>query len=221
MSQKNVWWSGFPVFGLLVMAMALTASTGCAGLASNLMHAIYGHEEPPEFEGLKKQRIAILCENENGILKDESTTSIELTVRKAIANKMKKVSFVEPIEMSRWLEDASSAENIAKHVGKGVNADLVIFISMKNLKLRDGKTMYRGNSDIDVDVFDIAQDKYVFTKAFPDFTYPQTAAIATTEMDEPRFKRLYLLMAGERISRIFTPSQMGADLAIDARILQF
>ena len=108
-----------------------------------------------------------------------------------------------------------------KHVGKGVNADIVISVDIKNMKLRDGKTMYRGVSDVDVDVYDVEQEKYVFTKQYPAFTYPQTAAIGTTEMDEAKFKRMYLIMVTEKLTRLFIPSPMGADVAIDSRILEF
>lgn len=212
---------GFTKIATVVLAIGLLSNAGCAGLAANIMHAIYGHDQPPEFEGLKKQRIAILCENEKGILKDETTTSIELAMRKVIGSKLKKVTLVEPSEMNRWLEDPNASENMAKHVGKGVNADIVIYASVKNVKLYEGKTMYRGSSDVNVDVYDIAQDKYVFTKSLPAYTFPQTAAISTTEMDEARFKRMYIMMVSERMSRIFVPSEMGADLATDAKILEF
>ncbi len=196
-------------------------NVGCAAVASNLLHAIYGHDQPPEYAGLKKQRIAILAANEQGIMRDSVTHGIAGTVRMAMAGKLKKASFVTDEEMNRWLIDVTDRYDAVRNVGKGVNADVVIMVKISNMKLMDGKTMYRGVSDVDVELYDVEQDKTMFTKSLPAYTYPQAAAISTTEMDIEKFQKLYVMTVGERVSRYFVSHPMGSGIAEDAKILEF
>ncbi len=77
-------------FGVCALLLMCLSSSGCAGLASNLLHAIYGHEQKPEYEGLKKQRIAIICANESGMLSDDVTNNMAMTLRSAMVTKLRK-----------------------------------------------------------------------------------------------------------------------------------
>ncbi len=106
-------------------------------------------------------------------------------------------------------------------VGKEVNADVVIRVDVSKMSLYDGKTMYRGVSDVEVELIDVKTKEVLFAKSFPSFTYPETAAISTTEMELQKFRKMYVMMIGERVSRLFVSHQMGADIAGDARILEF
>ncbi len=203
--------------GLLI----LSGSTGCVSFAANMLNAIYGNESKPEFEGMKDQRIAIICSNESGIGKDETTNRLAANIRTAIGNKLTKATIIRQEEIDGWLRDNPNGLDASAQIGKAVKADYVISVDMRNLKVRDGQTLYRGRADYSVEVYSPSKEKIVFRKSIPEYTYPQEAAISTTEMDEAKFRRIYLTMAGEKISRLFISSPMGADIATDARMLQF
>ena len=204
-----------------IVLSPLLAATGCVSLAANVMHMIYGHDIKPEFQGLKDQRIAVLCSDANGVCKSDECIRLAGGIRTLVASKLKKATLVPQEEIDGWLRDNSFEREDVPQIGRAVAADYVITVDMQDLKLQDGQTLYRGRADFSVEVYDMSQEKVVFRKTLPDYTYPQTAAISLTEMSTDKFNRLYIAMAAERISRLFIPSPMGADIAADAHLLRY
>ena len=205
----------------MLLLLAVAGTSGCVSLASNLIHAIYGNDVKPEYQGLKDQTIIVMCSNEAGIGKDDVTQQVGDNLRAAIGNKLPKTTLVRQTQIDQWLDEHSDVTDPTAEIGKALKADVVISVDMRNLTLKDGQTLFRGRVDFTAEVFSVAENKIVFRRSVPEYTYPLAAAISTTEMEPTKFKRLYLLMASERISRLFIPSPIGSDIANDAKILQY
>jgi hypothetical protein len=103
-------------------------------------------------------------------------------------------------------------------VGSRSGADYVVNVDVSDLKLKEGKTLYKGRSSSTVTVYKSGEGKGpVFRKSLPEFVYPQTGA-PVTDYDEATFQRIYLTTLANRIARIFYPYDPSTDVAIDAAI---
>jgi hypothetical protein len=209
----------FPRF--LVVALCLLPLTGCIQFAANLMHVVSGPQVPAEFKGLDSKKVAVVAIDESGICNDEVTIRLAGLLRGVLSGKLKKATLVTHEEVEGWLHGKSSREQDFVEIGKGVKADYVIAVAIQNLKLKDGQTLYRGRSDIEVTVWDVNEAKIAYRKALPEYTYPVMAGQATTETDEDKFRRVYLMNVADKVGRFFYAHDFGEDVAIDATILNY
>ncbi len=205
----------------LVAALCLLPLTGCIQFAANLMHVVSGPQVPAEFKGLEGKKIAVIATDESGICSDEATIRLAGGLRGILAGKIKKATLVHHEEIESWLHGKSSRERDFVEIGKGVKADYLIVVEVLNMRLKDGQTLFRGRSDIDVTVWDVNASKIAFRKALPEYTYPMMAGQATTETDEDKFRRVYLMNVADKIGRYFYAHEFGEDVAIDATILNY
>lgn len=204
-----------------IAALCLLPLTGCIQFAANLMHVVSGPQVPAEFKGLDGKTVAVVATDEAGICSDETTIRLAGTIRGILSGKLKKATLVNHEEIETWLHGKSSRERDYVEIGKGVKADYLIAVEILNLKLKDGQTLYRGRADIEVIVWDVNASKIAYRKALPEYTYPMMAGQATTETDEDKFRRVYLMNVSDKIGRYFYAHDFGEDVAIDATILSY
>jgi hypothetical protein len=193
---------------------------GCIQMAANLLHVVNGPRVPAEFKGLDNHRVAVVCSNEMGICRDESTIRLAGNIKGILISKLPKATFVSQEEIDQWVEGSSVSDDDLTAIGKGVKADYVLAVDMQKLQLRDGPTLYRGRSDLTLSVWDVQQNKPVFRKSLPDYSYPTMAGQSTTETDEDKFRRVYLVNVADRLARCFYAHDFGEDVAVDATILK-
>ncbi len=205
----------------LIAALCLLPLTGCIQFAANLMHVVNGPQVPAEFKGLDGKKIAVIANDESGICSDEVTIRIAGSLRGILLGKLKKATLVTQEEIETWLHGKSSREKDFVEIGKGVKADYLIDVELLNMKLKDGQTLYRGRADITVTVWDVNASKIAYRKTLPEYTYPVMAGQATTETDEDKFRRVYLMNVADKIGRYFYAHEFGEDVAIDATILSY
>lgn len=206
---------------LLVLGVGLLGFSGCIQMAANLMSVVRGPAIPAEFKGLEEKRVAVICANESGICRDEATIRMAGNLKGILAVKLPKTKFVNQEEVDQWIEGSSASERDVSAIGKGVGADYVISVDMLNLQLKDGPTLFRGRSNLTVSVWDVKTEKPVFRKSVPEHSYPVMAGQSTTETDEDKFRRVYLLNAADKLARYFYAHELGEDVAIDATILKY
>lgn len=223
--RSNLWSIGFLpgnpklLGGFAVLVLLL--STGCVQMAANLINVIRGPSIPAEFKGLEKKNVAVVCRTENGVLADEPGIRLAGNVRGILAQNLPKTKFVMQEEIDRWLHGKGGGDDEFIDIAKGVKCDYLIAIEMQNLRIKDGATLYRGKSDVSLAVYETSSGKIVFRKSLPDYTYPLMAGVSTTESDDDRFRRAYLLTLAGKLSRFFYAHEIGQDMAIDATILNF
>jgi len=205
----------------LLVAISFLPLTGCLQFAANLMHVMSGPQVPAEFKGLDGKRVAILSNNESGICRDESTIRLAGNLKGILAGKLPKATFVRQDEIDSWLDGKSSRDQDFVAIGEAVKADYLISVEMLDLKLKDGQTLFRGRSNLTVRVWDVKSSKIAFQKSLPEYTYPIMAGQATTETDEPKFRRVYLMNVADKIGRYFYAHEFGEDVAMDATILHY
>ncbi len=208
---------------LAILLVALTTTSGCIGLASNLLHAIHGNNRPAEFSGLKNKRVAVIVSTEAGINSTESAKSLTSLIQVALATNMKKkVDVVRQQDVDKWLDSNGWTEADFVEIGRGVDADIIVAVDLINLKLKDGPTLYRGQSDVNVTVYDVKDGgKTLFNKQFNEFSYPSMGGRPISDTSESKFRSAYLSVVASRVSSLFYEIEATSDFALDATSNRF
>ena len=209
--------SKLPFLRLAILFGILSLSSGCINLAANLLYAIQGDMRPAEFDGLKEKRVALICISSDGSGGESNRKLLESQISALLNSNVDKIDLVRPEEVAKWLSAHSSTDNEYLDIGKGLKADFLIAVDVDNLTLKNGATLYRGQCDINVEVYDIsAGGKIVFHKDIPEFAFPKIGGTATTDVSEAKFRSAYLMIVAQTIASTFYEVESTSDFAIDA-----
>jgi len=183
-----------------------------------MVRVIKGTDSPAEFDELKEKKVAVIATTSAGMNFDASAIIMSSHVHSLLATNVKKIQMVNQEEVSRIVSDRPQGEIEMATIGGKLNADYVVAINIENLRLREGKTLYRGVSSTTVTVFDVSKGSSpVFRKSFPEYMFPQTG-VPITDVDEATFQRFYLAEVAQRVARIFYPFDPTVDVAKDAAV---
>ena len=225
------WKSNQPIrsrglMGLVLTALAgsllLSSSMGCVRLAANMINAIQGNDRPAEYAGFKEQRVAVVCGTDKGLSNDATTALMTGYVHMALNTNVKKIELVRAEEIEQWLDVHSSIESDYVEIGKAVKADKLLAIDISNLKVKDGQTLFRGQCDIGVTVYDInAKGAIVYRKQIPEFTFPKMGGPTIVDTTEPKFRNQFLKIIAIKVAGLFYPVDPTAEYALDATANSF
>ena len=201
---------------LFTTALLLTSS-GCIRLAANLVNAIQGNERPAEYNGFEEQRVAIVCVRDGALSADAASALLTGYVRVALNTNIKKIDLVRQEDVERWLESHDWATSDYAEIGHGVKADKLLVVDIAGLKLKDGATLYRGQCDLSVSVYDMKKNgAIVFEKQFSEFTFPREGGPSMMDTTEAKFRNLFITIIARKVSNLFYAVDPAADVAIDA-----
>lgn len=204
-----------------LLGITVTVSGGCVRLASNLMYVIKGNDLPAEFGDLEEKRVAVAVSTDAGFGGDAAGVLMARHVGSLLARNVKKIQLVNQEEVDRIIGDQADPARNMHMIASRVQADYIVYVDLENLRLKEGKTLYRGRCEATVSVFKANKGEGpVFTKRLPEFVYPQVGA-PITDFNEAEFQRAYLTVFSTRIGRLFYPYDRGSDVAMDATILGF
>lgn len=209
-------------FQMMIIAVLMIGSTGCINLAANLLHAIHGNNVPAEFKGLAGQRVAIVCSTDQGF--DGSATNSILTnnIHAALSMNVEDIDLVRHSEIEKWLDVHNWDQSDYVEIGKGVKADRVLAIEVSNMTLKNGPTLFRGQADVLVTVYDVSEGgKILYRKQMPEFAFPNTDGKPVSETSETKFRSFFLAILTRRISGLFYDVDATADYALDATMSSF
>lgn len=202
---------------LAFLGTMLMANSGCIRFAANLLYAIRGNDAPAEYDGLKEKRVAIICTTTGAVASEAVNSMLTSNISSALSRNLKKSDIVREDEINRWIEMDGWSDADPIRLAKGVKADQLVTVSIDNLKLRDGATLFRGQCDIHVKVYDIKNGgKQVFDKLETEHSFPRNGGTPITETTEARFRSAYLQLVGYRVSSLFHPIDPTYDVALDA-----
>lgn len=185
------------------------------------MYVLKGDDNPAEFDDLKEKRVAVAVSTEEGFGGDAAGVLVARHISSLLANNVKKIQMVNQEEVDRIIGDQSAPAQNMHLIASRVKADYIIYVNLENLRLKEGKTLYKGRCEATVSVFQPnVSNGPVFTKRLPEFVYPGVGA-PITDFNEAEFQRVYLTVLSTRIGRLFYPYDRGSDVAMDATILGF
>ncbi len=205
------------VLPILCLSLTIVSSAGCANYIANLIYAWRGDNTPAEYPGCKGKKIAIVCGTERGLSNDANATLLTRYVAKLMGEHVKDATIIDQEKVEKWLDSRGWRETDYEEIGKGVGADKVVSIDLRNLTLRDGMTLYKGRADISVTVYDVAEEgKVVFRKTFPNYEYPTLDGPSVIDTTEARFQVLFLTVVSKRIATLFYDADPKEQFALDA-----
>lgn len=207
------------VLAVLLLACLMLTQPGCLGITSNLMHMVGADMIPPQFEGLEENRLVIVTSTESSHYKDDVSAQIlSKSVGAILTQKVDDVKLVRQSEIDQWRDRFGWENNDLVALGKEVEADKVVAIELDNVKLRDGKSMFRGSADVVVTVYDCETGDELYRREMDDYTFPRTAGQHITETTEANFRKVYLGMLASEIGRSFHAYDLSDTFALDGAI---
>jgi hypothetical protein len=218
---RRLGYQRFASVWMLLMLLGLIIFPGCIGTAAQLMYVLFGHKSKPEFNEFKGKRVAVVTMSEQAAYGPESVgETLSRAVTMHFVKNIKKIDVVSQGQISSWMDQNGFGAPDPVELGKGVNADYVMMLQISDYSIYDGKTLYKGQCNYKIDVYNIKENgRLVFTRGPLDFTFPRDGRPAI-ESSEQRFEAFYLTRLSDRIARLFYEYDLTEDAAMDAQLMQ-
>ena len=201
---------------LLAVLIVTLASAGGCNLMANVIYSIRGNKAPADFDGLNGKKVAIVCGTERGLSNDVSATLLTRYVEALLAKNVKGIKIVPQDKVEKWLDANGWDDCDFEEIGKGVGAEHVLSLTMANMTLREGSTLYKGKADVSVTVYDIAAGgNVVYRKSYAE-EYPRLGGVPVTDSTMSKFQVLFLEVVSVRIATLFYPADPNEQFGLDA-----
>lgn len=203
-----------PAIYTALLLVVLSSSVGCVSLAANMIGAFKGNNFPVAYKDLEGQSVAIVCSCDTDSSVPRSLTNfIEANLNSNIDD----IEVIRQAEVERWLDSHGRTEEDYYAIGKGVEADKLLAVEVHNFSLNNGATLYRGEADVMVTVYDIPSGgKKVFSREMLEFAYPEIGGRSVTDTSLAKFRGQYLTILAKKVSGLFYPVDVTEGFAIDA-----
>jgi len=202
----------------LLIIGACVPITGCIGGLAQLFYVIKGHDIPAEYSEFEKKRVAVVVTTDSSSYgPDTLSNTIGKFIRLKLATNVKSVDIVAQRDISNWIDVNGWSETEFRQLGDGVNADFVLAINVHGYSIHEGRTIYKGKSDITITVVDVRTGTVTYSRGPDQLVYPENGrpAIQTNDRD---FETFYLAWLTHRIARQFYGYDRLADVADNANI---
>ena len=209
-----------PAWAALALGLAaLLPSTGCLHqiLATGIYVAQGGNLVPAECDALKGHRVVVFCRPPSSAEYSHAGASREIAKRVSsfLAQNVDGIDIVDPREVDNWLDENDSDDWRA--LGEAVEADRVVRIELDHFDLFKGKTLYQGNADVTVAVYDMAdRGALLWDRPMGEVLFPVNSGIPAQDKPERQFQREFIEVLAGKIARNFYAHDPHADFAIDA-----
>lgn len=207
----------------LVAILGILPATGCIGLVANLIHAGWGDRVPARFGGLEEKRVAVVCLARSSLYGPmNAADEIATLVEQSLAKRVELIQIVDQEKIQEWTDAHGWNQIDYQELGAGLQVDYVIAIDILSLSLHDGNTMYRGRTDVQVQVYDLAQGgKSVYSEVLPQIVFPMTEGKHVTEVQEREFRRQFIEMVAAQIAHRFYNYDRTEDFGRDPTFVGF
>lgn len=204
----------------LTLVLAVVPAAGCVGLLTTVMFLWKGTDLPAEYDGLKGKKVAVVCQPLVALQYRNSTAAKDLAreISKLLKQKVSKIQIIEQRKVDEWIDENTWDEYA--QIGKALKADLVVGVDLEDFSIYEGQTLYQGKANVTLKVVDCNDSgTIVFERHMPQVVYPPNHGIATTERQEPQFRREFVVVLADQIARYFYPHDAFQEYAVDAKAL--
>jgi hypothetical protein len=202
----------------LVAASMLVAAGGCGAMLATGMYVIQGgNTVPPEFDGLKSERVVVVCRppSSNEYRHAGASRAVSQKVSELLVNNLKNVDVVNPREVDNWLDESDWGDY--KELAKAVKAEKVVYIELNDFDLFKGTTLYQGHADVSVTVYDMKNNgRLAWDRHLGELLYPTNSGIPAQDKPEQQFEREFVNVVATRVAENFYKHDANSDFALDA-----
>jgi hypothetical protein len=212
------YWTLYRAVALVLLLMMLATAGGCGAL---LATGVYvwdgGNMVPAECDALKDKRVVVVCRPPSSQEYRHAGASRNLAVRvsELLASHVKGIDVVNPREVDNWLDESDWGD--FKELADAVRADLVVHIELDEFELNKGKTLYQGNADVTVTVYDMNDHGHIlWDRHLGEILYPINSGIPAQDKPVQQFEREFVEIVAGAISRNFYKHDAHETFAMDA-----
>jgi len=205
----------------LAVFLALTFLTSAGCVSGLLATGVYlwqgGNVVPAECKALEDQRVVVVCRppSSNEYRHAGAARSIGKLVSKKLADNVKGIDVVSHSEVDNWV-DEQDWDNF-KELGRAVKAKRVVYIELDNFDLYKGTTLYQGDAEINVSVYDMSNPSQpVWERNIGQVLFPRNSGIPSADKPVQQFKRQFEEVVSEQIAVHFYKHNPNATFALDA-----
>jgi hypothetical protein len=205
---------------MIVAALMVLSTSGCVGIAAQLMYLAGAGLVKPDFEGLKGKRVAVVCvSNRSAYGSGKEADALARMVAAILRREVKDIELVSQTEIANWKDSNDWDEMDFRTIGRGVKAEMLVAINVSKLDYYEGHTLYKGRADLSVTVYDMSGGgKIAWSKSMPDFQFPQHGGRPVTDMVEANFQKQFLDVLARDIARNFHSYDRVVMMAQDAAL---
>jgi len=201
------------------LALTLLTTTGCVSglLATGVYLWQGGNVVPAECKALEDQRVVVVCRppSSNEYRHAGAARSIGKLVSKKLATNVKNIEIVSHSEVDNWV-DEQDWDNY-KELGRAVKATRVVYIELDNFDLYKGTTLYQGDAEINVSVYDMdSPSQPVWERNIGQILFPRNSGIPSADKPVQQFKRQFEEIVSDQIAIHFYKHNPNAAFALDA-----
>ncbi len=203
-----------------LLAMVVVSASGC--VSSILATGIYlwqgGNVVPAQCKLLEGQRVVVVCRppSSNEYRHAGAARSIGKRVSKMLEiNKVPGIDVVSPSEVDNWV-DEQDWDNF-KDLGRAVKASRIVYIELDNFDLFKGATLYQGNAEVQVSVYDMDdRGRLVWEQNVGQILFPRNSGIPSADKSVQEFQRQFVEVVSTQVAQYFYEHDPNAAFALDA-----
>jgi len=203
---------------LLLAGMLLVTATGCPALMAT---GIYlwegGNLVPAECDALKNERVVVMCRppSSHEYRHAGASRSVSERVSQLLVENVKGIDVVNPREVDNWVDESDWGD--FRELAEAVHADLVVHIELDDFELYKGKTLYQGQADVTVSVYDMRdKSKLVWERTLGEVLYPVNSGIPAQDKPVQQFEREFVEIVAEQVAMNFYRHDPHSAFAKDA-----
>jgi len=208
------------LFTLVLLLTALVVPTvGC--LHGVLATGIYlwqgGNVVPAQCEALEDQRVVVVCRppSSHEYRHAGAARTIGKRVSKMLAANVEGIDVVSPQEVDNWV-DEQDWDNF-KDLGRAVKATRVVYIELDDFSLYKGATLYQGDADVRISVYDIEDGgNEVWERQVGQILFPRNSGIPAADKSIQVFQRQFVEVVSDQVAQYFYEHDPNASFAMDA-----
>lgn len=202
-----------------LLALLVLASTGC--VHSILATGIYlwqgGNVVPAKCDALKEKRVVVVCRPpaSHQFRHAGASRAIGKRVSLKLRNNVKGIDVVSPSEVDNWV-DEQDWDNF-KDLGRAVKANRIVYIELDNFELYKGTTLYQGDAEVHVKVFDMDErGRLMWEQNLGQILFPRNSGIPSADKPVQQFQDQFVEIVSDQIARYFYKHNPNASFALDA-----
>lgn len=201
----------------LMLLVAMT-NIGCVGALANLFYVLKGHEIPAEYSEFESKSVAIVVNTKASAYGPDSLAdTLERFVTMKLVSNVPDIKIIPKGEIENWFDINGTDTSRLTEMGTAVKADYVLSIDMADYTIREGSTIYKGQSEITLSVINCSTGDTTYTVGPNHMEYPENGRPAIQTNDR-KFETFYLAWLSERIAQQFYNHDAHKSFADDAAL---
>ncbi|NQU25336.1 MAG: hypothetical protein HQ567_28970 [Candidatus Nealsonbacteria bacterium] len=213
------------LLAIAALATLLAAGSGCRSLFFVPLYLLRGNDIPAEYEGLKKKKVAVVCQSVVMMSMGEqfgAPAELARELNRKLAEGVPKIRMVDQQKVEAWIDEGGGMGGDFDYteLGRDLGAEMVVVVELEGFSLEQSTVLYQGKADVQFTVYDMADGKVTFDKPMPQVVHPPNSGVEKSATREVEFRREFIGVLADRIGRHFYAHDKYADFASDAKAMK-